>query len=301
MGGKDIAERELFQLNSIFADIFNVIVFNGDQIIATDDLVDVSAKSSYLDQDSKLRELERDVVKLWRRPKLTLSILAVENQTKQDPDMALRCFAYDGLSYRQQMKDRSFGRRYPVCTLVVYYAQEPWTKRRTLREAVTFPRGLKKRMLPFFNDYKLNVVDVPRLTPNQISEFRSDFKAIATHFYNLYHEQKIPTPNDDAQHPEATALFFMNVLGGEFTDNLRDFIKRRKGKVPMNSLIQACYGEKFEQAREEGREEGIAIAKEDALREKGQMARQLSQRGFAPEAIAEITNAELAQVQLWLK
>ncbi len=45
MAEKDIAEKTFMSLNDVFADIFNVLVFNGKQIIVPDLLEDIMSMS----------------------------------------------------------------------------------------------------------------------------------------------------------------------------------------------------------------------------------------------------------------
>ena len=63
MPEKDITERHLESYNEVFADIVNVLLFNGQRRVLPDDLRDTQARTQYK-ADGKLREQERDVSKL---------------------------------------------------------------------------------------------------------------------------------------------------------------------------------------------------------------------------------------------
>ena len=63
MPEKDITERHLESYNDVFADIVNVLLFNGQRRVLPDDLRDTRARTLYK-TDGKLREQERDVSKL---------------------------------------------------------------------------------------------------------------------------------------------------------------------------------------------------------------------------------------------
>ena len=60
MGEKDIAEKVLEDYNDVFADIVNVLLFQGEQIVKPEQLEDKTLRSSYK-ADGKLREIVRDV------------------------------------------------------------------------------------------------------------------------------------------------------------------------------------------------------------------------------------------------
>ena len=66
MGEKDFTEKILEAYNDVFADILNVLLFGGKRVISPDDLEDQTPNSFYK-ADGKIRELERDVVKRWKK------------------------------------------------------------------------------------------------------------------------------------------------------------------------------------------------------------------------------------------
>lgn len=82
MGEKDLTEKILEDYNDVFADIFNGLVFQGEQRIAPEDLCSSEIFSQYKADDGKLHELERDVVKHWRPGKIEFAVIGLENQTK---------------------------------------------------------------------------------------------------------------------------------------------------------------------------------------------------------------------------
>ena len=95
MGEQDITEKILESYNDVFADIVNVFLFNGEQIIRPDELVDQAPRSAYK-ADGQLREIERDVAKRWIKSNIRIACIGFENQTNPDASMPLRVFGYDG-------------------------------------------------------------------------------------------------------------------------------------------------------------------------------------------------------------
>ena len=67
MGQKDMAEKLLADYNDVFADIVNVLLFDGRNEISEDDLIETKVKSQYKADDSKLHEQERDVAKILKK------------------------------------------------------------------------------------------------------------------------------------------------------------------------------------------------------------------------------------------
>ena len=125
-------------MNDVFADIFNVLVFAGQQVVTSESLEELTGISQYKAEDGLLHEQERDVVKRWNRQGVNLVIAGVENQTKPDRDMPFRCIGYDGASYRSQLLKKTEktvrGRRkmvpvkerFPVVTIVLYFGEKEW-------------------------------------------------------------------------------------------------------------------------------------------------------------------------------
>lgn len=104
MAEKDMAEKTLEAYNDVFADIVNVLLFNGKEKIKEDDLEPAVARSVYK-ADRKLREQERDTAKYWRNHNIRISLFGLENETQPEDDIPLRVFGYDGASYRRTSKN----------------------------------------------------------------------------------------------------------------------------------------------------------------------------------------------------
>ena len=120
MGQKDISEKVLEDFDDVFADIVNVLLFDGQQIIYEEELSNAKDKSQYKADDSLIHEQERDVTKYWNKGKIRLALCGFENQMVIDKDMPFRVIGYDGASYRSQLLGEE-KERYPVITLVLYF------------------------------------------------------------------------------------------------------------------------------------------------------------------------------------
>ena len=222
MGQKDITQKNFEAYNDVFSDIVNGTLFDGREVIKPEALVDAMAKSQYKADDNVIHEQERDVAKYWtdKNCYIRLALLGVENQLSIDMDMPLRVMGYDGSSYRDEMNqdeiviDEETGKkhkirhkRYPVVTIVLYFGKAPWKKPRSLYDVLEISDDLK----PFVNDYKINLIDVPRLTGEQVEKFTSDFQIIADYFVQL-NENKDYVPKDKTIRHTDSFLKLMSVL-----------------------------------------------------------------------------------------
>ncbi len=165
MDTKDKTTRRLEEYNDVFADIINVLVFNGERRVREDDLIDIDTKTEIVADDKGFRSQERDVSKFWVSHKIRLALFGLENQAAPDFQMPLRLYSYNGASYKAQIiPDKPRGKAdevldeaasmdeqapipkqpfYPVLTLVLYFGIKPWDTAKSLYEAVNIPDEFK--------------------------------------------------------------------------------------------------------------------------------------------------------------
>lgn len=181
-----MTEKVLESHNDVFADIVNVLLFNGKRIIGEGEL-SVDEPHSFYKADGKQHEQERDVSKLWQKENVRLAILGLENQTKVDADMPLRIIGYDGASYRAQLLKEKDGKgnskvstdHYAVITLVLYFGyKHHWNQPQNLLGRI----HVREELMPYVNDYKTNVFEIAWLTDEQVAMFQSDFRIVADYF-----------------------------------------------------------------------------------------------------------------------
>lgn len=70
-GVKDIAEKNLEEFNDVFADIVNVLLFNGNQLVQENEL-ETDTKDTMFKADGELHEQERDVSKIWKNGEIRI-------------------------------------------------------------------------------------------------------------------------------------------------------------------------------------------------------------------------------------
>lgn len=84
MRQKDKVEKLLEDYPDVFADIINVLIYDGKQVISPKRLSETKVRSQYKAADSTLHEQERDILKVWKKGKDHKVIFGVENQTSTD-------------------------------------------------------------------------------------------------------------------------------------------------------------------------------------------------------------------------
>ena len=283
MAEKDITEKNLEALNDVFADIVNVLLFKGEQVINEKDLEADTTKSMFK-ADGKIHEQERDVSKFWKNGEIRISILGIENQTAQDSDMPLRVISYDGASYKQQLLDTNQKKRYPVATLVLYFGtEEKWSKAKNLYDCFEVPEKLK----PFVNDYKINVFNIAFLSPKTIAMFKSDFKIIAEYLRAKRLNQKYKGSKEKLKHANETLKMFSALTGDNSFEKVYNEDNFKKGGITMCDVVERIRNDGIT----EGINKGILEGKADVIR------KMLDANALTIEQIADILKLPVKEVQ----
>ena len=272
MGQKDKTEKLLEDYNDVFADIINVLIFDGKKQVSPEALEDAQLKSQYKADDSRLHEQERDVMKYWKEEKVRLAVCGLENQTKIEEQMPLRIIGYEGANYRSQYGSKHI---VPVVTLVLHFGTEKrWDKPLNLYGLINIPDGLEN----YVNDYHINVVDIAWLTEEQINQFTSDFSIVANFFVNKRKNPRyVPDDKREIKHVDAVLKFLFAMTGDEDYEKLIYNKNFKKEGASMCSVAQSLK----EEGRAEGRAEGKAEGKAEGRVEGENLILTLVQKMYA--------------------
>ena len=254
MGEKDILEKKLLMFNDVFADFVNGIMFDGKEVVKEDELVDLSGWSHYKGDDSKHRFQDRDVVKLWKKENVVISLIGIENQDIPDKNMVFRVLSYDGASYRTQLVEEESRKRkknsgidgelqdiFPVITFVIYYGEEEWRHETTLHKRLNLDSELKH----YVSDYSINLIDLKKLSEDDINKFKKDFKLIADY---MVKGSKHKADRIDLNHPEEVSELILRLTGEELPFE----VECEEGGKNMEKFFEPM----FERAEARGKAEG---------------------------------------------
>lgn len=254
MGEKDISEKLLEEYNDVFADIVNVLLFDGQQIVREGALIPAATASHYKADNAVLHEQERDISKTWTDQNVVISLFGIENQSRVDKDMPLRVLSYDGVSYRTQLLKGSA--RYPVVTIVLNFSDQKWNRYKRLKDVVHIPAEVD----PYVNDYKMNVFDICYLMPETVKKFKSDFGIVADYFVQKTNSHDYVPSDKEINHVDEV-LKFLSV----FTKDKRFLAERQNitrygkgGPITMCEVLDKFIDRGIKQGREQGVAQGIA-------------------------------------------
>ena len=249
MKEKDITEKKLLSYNDVFADIINGTIFEGQEIVRSEELTDANPVTQFKDDKNTHREQIRDVAKLWEKKGVIFSFIGIENQTSLDRDMILRVISYDGATYKNQIGNEHI---YPVFTIVIYWGKNEWKAPTTLKERIECPTEI----IDVVSDYKFKLIDMARLSDEEIDKFRDDFKFIA----GILSKKRNYRPHDlDIKHPEEVLDLLDAVLHDNRFKKIKSEIVRIKKEgrdVDMCEFLDELEKRGMEKGIEQGMEKG---------------------------------------------
>ena len=264
MNGKDITQKMLERYNDVFADIVNVLLFNGRKIVDEDALIDTPVDSA-LKLDGEIHSQYRDVAKYWKNSQINIALFGLENQTVPDKLMPMRVIGYDGAEYKKQVLEENRNKKkYPVITLVLYMGYDRnWKHSNSLLDLLEVDENLK----PDVSDYKINVFEIAFLNREKINLFKSDFRMLADYLYQMRTTNSYKGDESDVKHVDEI-LMLMSAMSG--FKNVEDIIKvAHERKVSnMKGFFELAEEKGIEKGMELGRTEGIELGRTEGI-EKG--------------------------------
>jgi len=125
LGLADVSLKQWFSNKMRFADMFNAVIFDGEQVVKPDELVELNCESDIIisvkdelsatedeskdDTEDKKKDkaIQRyhDLVMRWRDEIDLSMVLTLENQDAVSYAMPVREMIYDGLAYADQMRN----------------------------------------------------------------------------------------------------------------------------------------------------------------------------------------------------
>lgn len=267
MGEKDLAEKLMEDYPDVFADIVNVLLFGGRQIVLPQELMAVGLQSQFKADTGKAHEQERDVAKYWIRDGQILALIGLENQTSPDKDMPMRIAAYDGSSYKSQLLNNISGHcvtRYPVITLVLYFGEKPWgASGRSLRGMFRNPEHLE----PYIKSHPVHIFQIAYLSEEQLRLFRSDFGFLAEFMVCKRKNEPFRISSDrKIVHVDAVLKMLSVFAQEEYVNKLsKEIVEvQRKGGCVMGCNVSEAW---VNLGRAEGMQKGIQEGIQEGMRE----------------------------------
>ena len=289
MGDKDTLTKQFMRDPEVFADAFNYLIYDGEQVIKPSELVelDTTAISMPYDSDNSGNAVQknRDVFKRWvgmYDDNATYLMLGIENQSNIHYAMPARNMMYDAISYDSQIKRiaakhkgqnrgksgnsgnandksgeymsgfRKNDKLVPVITLVIYFGVKEWDGPIALHDMF---RDTDSRILQLAQNYRINLISPYALTETQLQKLQSKLReAMAFIKYSQNKQKLAEVINQDPMfhNMDRDTVAMLNEITGSH-------IKISKGeeKVDMCLAIQQMIDDGVQQGIKQGIEQGI--------------------------------------------
>ncbi len=175
----DTVLKDYWKQKKEFADFFNAYLFEGQEILKAEELVERDTDSSSVlvvdDADISI-QAARDLLNVVMSYKgVEYAILGLENQDYIHYALPLKIEGYDVYCYNHQYKQKKAyykntkeltgnekmsgikktDRFTPIVTVVIYYGSEPWDGSTCLYDMLDLPEELK----PFITNFKVNLIE----------------------------------------------------------------------------------------------------------------------------------------------
>lgn len=130
---KDITQKNLEGFPDVAADILNVFIYEGKQIVQADNLLAAPTETEYAPPRAALRNQLEDISKYELQDGRIKIQYLLSNQTKRDRKMILRKAGYVGAVYREQYDGKTAG-PFPVINLLLYWGTGHWKRGRSISD-----------------------------------------------------------------------------------------------------------------------------------------------------------------------
>ena len=214
MGTKDSKAKEYLSDNMRFSEICNYVLFDGEKVIKPEDLkgCDTTEVLSVFGIDKKqiVKQKWRDLLKsvsVKHTGEMYVILIGAEAQTDIHYAMPVKTMIYDALNYGEQVneakkrhrKNRDYrssdeflsgftldDKLTPVITITLYLGTTQWDGPRSLAEMM--PK-MDERILPFINDYRINLLNPLEIT--DFSKFETGLRPLFELLKNASDEEKL--------------------------------------------------------------------------------------------------------------
>lgn len=278
--GPDPTEKLLEDYEDVFADIINVLLYQGRPVVKPENLRDGPTASMYKAAEGRVNQKNRDILKFDTEHGVEIRVYGLENQTKSSNVMPVRIMGYDFSSYdRNIRKEKAKNKRLkreadyaaelwpdqklcPVITLVLYFGTEPWSGPTSLHDMLDLPDELKE----YVPDYRINLVQVAFLPDETIAQFQSDFQIVAEFFKakRLGNSNQLRYNQKKWNHVAELLDFFQTFTGQKKYEKIKQEVieRSKKEEIVMDPIFDTVWKEGLE----EGLEKGLEKGREEATR-----------------------------------
>lgn len=244
----DTISKDFWRDNEHFADLFNAVLFGGEQVVKPDNLeeMDTDVSGVIMADDYKLSLGRfRDVVKK-NFDGVELVVLGLEIQEHIHYGMPLRTMVYDSLGYlkefegvRKWNKDNGVravdadeflsgikkdDRFHPIINIILYYGEKEWDGPVSLKDMMV---DMPERFANLFADYEINLVQM--LDSGRLLFHNEDVRILFDVVSNIY-KSNIDYIYSKYDGTEVDGELFWMIGKITYNENMLEISREKKGE-----------------------------------------------------------------------
>ena len=216
MSLQDTVTKQYVSDPKVFADAFNYLIYDGEQVIRPEQLTDLDATQFAIpyreDEEGKPEATQkyRDVLKtlaVKTDEYCTYLVLGIENQTNVHYAMPVRNMLYDAMQYEKQVRQLAAAHRKkhdaatsdeylsgmnredkitPVITLVINFGSKKWDGPIRLHEMFSEQPEHILRLIP---DYQVLLIDPMSMADTDLGRLNSSLREVLS-YIKYQHDQE---------------------------------------------------------------------------------------------------------------
>ncbi|MEE1031416.1 MAG: Rpn family recombination-promoting nuclease/putative transposase [Ruminococcus sp.] len=277
MQEQDVTAIEYFEDKARLADLLNVAIFEGNQLIKEEDIQEKNRSDSLIlrnGEKKNYRVISRDIVRKVKM-RMKIVIVAIENQSEVHYAMPVRVMSGDCSNYHSQWRKiakqhkekkdlqgaeflSGFSKKdrlIPVITIVLYFGKKPWDGPKCLKDMFDLT-DFPEKVSNLIADYPIQIIEVRRF--EHCERFCTDLQWV---FGFL---QKETNPEDLSTYLKKHEDEFANLAEDAYDllcqyahswelEEVKNRNRNESGGIDMCQAIR----EMIENGRKEGLEQGL--------------------------------------------
>ena len=315
MSLQDTVTKQYVSDPKVFADAFNYLIYDGEQIIRPEQLTDLDATQfaiPYREEEEGKPEATqkyRDVLKtlaVKTDEYCTYLVLGIENQSNVHYAMPVRNMLYDAMQYEKQVRQLAAAHRKkhdaatsdeylsgmnredkitPVITLVINFGSKKWDGPIRLHEMFSEQPEHILRLIP---DYQVLLIDPMSMADTDLGRLNSSLREVLSYIkYQHDQEQMQRLLQEDNRFSELERNAALVIQATTKTElNIK----------PNAEVVDMC--EAIQQMMNNSMQQGVQLGKKQGERNMQlRIARQMLAAKLPLQQISEMTALSMSELQ----
>ncbi len=244
MGNKDKTEKMFVACKDVFAEVINILVYQGEKILKEQDLLQGPTESIYGEGD-KLSSQFQDCSMYDVCGGSPRALYTLENQSSVDARMPLRCAGYEGAAYRRQYSPAGSRGIYPVISVVLNWGEKPWDAARSVKELLDYP--VPESAEDYLDRNRIHVFDMRFLSRAVRERFEGDARVVLDY---LSDRESMNSRRQKLRNPEEVMRMLHALSGDERYLEKIEFMK--EGGKDVCDLLDSMVNKGLQQGMQQG-------------------------------------------------